>query len=87
MFWALLAATALPTRRRSDRTLPTRSAPPVNAPRRDRTFVGKLERGETAATVDSVAIMCHALGTTLSDFFEPFGQPLGITGPRRRMEP
>ena len=39
-----------------------------------RTYVGKLERGETATTVDSLAALCSALGTTLADFFDPFAR-------------
>jgi transcriptional regulator with XRE-family HTH domain len=38
-----------------------------------RTFVGKLERGESAATVDSLAALCSALGATLAEFFSPPG--------------
>ena len=49
-----------------------------------RTFIGKVERGETAVTVDSVAGLCAALGVTLTQFFEPFDEPLKIRGPRRR---
>ena len=49
-----------------------------------RTFVGKLERGETATTVDSLAVLCAALGTTLAEFFEPLAQPFRLKGPRRR---
>lgn len=49
-----------------------------------RTYVGKLERGETASTVDGVAALCAALGTTLAEFFEPFDRPLKLRGPRRR---
>jgi transcriptional regulator with XRE-family HTH domain len=49
-----------------------------------RTFVGKLERGETAATVDSLAALCSALGTTLADFFRPFDRSFDLRGPRRR---
>ena len=49
-----------------------------------RTFVGKLERGETATTVDSLAALCAALDTTLAHFFEPFDQPVKLRGPRRR---
>ena len=49
-----------------------------------RTFIGKVERGETAVTVDSVAGLCAALGVTLTQFFEPFDEPLEIKGPRRR---
>ena len=49
-----------------------------------RTFVGKVERGETAVTVDSIAGLCAAPGVTLTQFFEPFDEPLEIKGPRRR---
>ena len=49
-----------------------------------RTYVGKLERGETASTVDGVAALCAALDTTLAEFFEPFNKPVAIRGPRRR---
>lgn len=48
-----------------------------------RTFVGKLERGETATTVDTVAVMCTALDTTLADFFQPLSEPFEMRGPRR----
>lgn len=49
-----------------------------------RTYIGKLERGETASTVDGLAALCSALDTTLAKFFEPFEQPLRLRGPRRR---
>ena len=49
-----------------------------------RTFVGKLERGETATTVDSLAALCAALDTTLADFFAPFDKPPKLRGPRRQ---
>ena len=49
-----------------------------------RTFVGKLERGETAATVDSLAALCTALSITLAEFFEPFDRRFRLRGPRRR---
>lgn len=45
-----------------------------------RTFVGKVERGESATTVDSVAVFCSALGVTLADFFEPFTEEMGLSG-------
>lgn len=48
-----------------------------------RTFVGKVERGESATTVDSVAIFCSALDVTLAEFFKPFQEGFGLTGPRR----
>ena len=49
-----------------------------------RTYVGKLERGETASTVDGLAALCSALDTTLADFFAPFDKPVKLRGPRRR---
>ncbi len=49
-----------------------------------RTFSGKLERGESAATVESLAAFCSALGITLAEFFEPFDKTYRIQGPRRR---
>jgi transcriptional regulator with XRE-family HTH domain len=49
-----------------------------------RTYVGKLERGEAASTVDGVAALCAALGVTLADFFAPFDQSVKVRGPRRR---
>ena len=49
-----------------------------------RTFVGKVERGESATTVDSLAALCSALDVTLADFFAPFDQPVKLRGPRRR---
>lgn len=52
-----------------------------------RTFVGKVERGESATTVDSVAIFCSALGVTLAEFFEPFEESFDLRGPRRESDP
>lgn len=49
-----------------------------------RTYIGKVERGETATTVDGLAALCAALDTTLADFFKPFDRPLKLRGPRRR---
>jgi transcriptional regulator with XRE-family HTH domain len=49
-----------------------------------RTFVGKLERGESAATVDSIVALCAALGSSLADFFAPFQTVPKLRGPRRR---
>lgn len=48
-----------------------------------RTFVGKVERGESATTVDTVAVFCAALDLTLAEFFEPFTDPFEVSGPRR----
>jgi transcriptional regulator with XRE-family HTH domain len=51
-----------------------------------RTYVGKLERGESSATVDSIAMFCSALGITLAEFFEPFQENFELQGPRRERE-
>lgn len=48
-----------------------------------RTFVGKVERGESATTVDSIAIFCSALGITLAEFFAVFTEEVELSGPRR----
>ena len=50
-----------------------------------RTFVGKVERGESATTVDTIAIFCSALEVTLSAFFAPFEEPFHLRGPRREV--
>ena len=49
-----------------------------------RTYVGKVERGEAATTVDGLAALCSALNVTLADFFQSFDQPSTLRGPRRR---
>jgi transcriptional regulator with XRE-family HTH domain len=49
-----------------------------------RTYDGKLERGESAVTVDGIAALCNALDVPLSEFFRPFDQPVKLRGPRRR---
>lgn len=48
-----------------------------------RTYIGKLERGESGVTIDSVAILCRSLGVTLAEFFEPFTGTYDLSGPRR----
>ena len=48
-----------------------------------RTYVGKVERGEAATRVDSIAALCGAMDTTLSVFFESFSRPIKLRGPRR----
>jgi transcriptional regulator with XRE-family HTH domain len=49
----------------------------------DPSFVGRLERGTTGATVETVAVICKALGITLNQFFEPFERTYALQGPRR----
>lgn len=48
-----------------------------------RTYIGKLERGESGVTIDSVAILCRSFGVTLAEFFEPFTETFDLQGPRR----
>ncbi len=49
-----------------------------------RTYVGRLERGESGVTVDSLAAILAALGVSLSEFFKPFKQVVRPRTPRRR---
>lgn len=44
-----------------------------------RTYVGRLERGETGVTVESLAAILAPLGVSLAEFFEPFA---GLRRPR-----
>ena len=37
-----------------------------------RTFIGRVERGETNITVGTLEKICAALGVTLGEFFRPF---------------
>lgn len=48
------------------------------------TFVARVERGESAVTVDTVAALCRALGITLAEFFQPLTRSFDIKGPRRK---
>ncbi len=49
-----------------------------------RTYVGRLERGESGVTVDSLAAILAPLGVSLSEFFKPFKQVVKPRIPRRR---
>jgi len=49
-----------------------------------RTYVGRLERGETGVTVDMLAAIVAAAGSTLADFFAPFSHPVRPATPRKR---
>lgn len=51
-----------------------------------RTFVGKVERAESAVTVDTIATFCSALDVSLAQFFEPFVDSPDLTGPRRQTD-
>ena len=37
-----------------------------------RTYVGRLERGETGVTVEALAAILVGLGVSLCEFFKPF---------------
>lgn len=50
----------------------------------DPSFLGRVERGSTGVTVETVAAICRALGVTLREFFQPFERSYGVQGPRRR---
>lgn len=42
-----------------------------------RTFIGRVERGETNISIESLASITRALGVSLAEFFEPFGDAGG----------
>ncbi len=49
-----------------------------------RTYVGRLERGESGVTVEALAAILAALGVSLGEFFKPFTKVVRPTTPRRR---
>ena len=49
-----------------------------------RTYVGRLERGETGVTVEALAAILAALGVSLREFFRPFKQVVRPRTPRQR---
>lgn len=49
-----------------------------------RTYIGRLERGETGVTVETLAAVLAALPASLSEFFELFSRPVRPRTPRRR---
>ena len=51
-----------------------------------RTYVGRLERGESGVTVDTLATVLAALSVSLAEFFRPFSEPKASRTPRRRFE-
>jgi len=48
-----------------------------------RTYIGRLERGESGVTVDTLAAITAAMSVSLSEFFRPFSQPVSPPTPRR----
>jgi transcriptional regulator with XRE-family HTH domain len=49
-----------------------------------RTYVGRLERGESGVTVEALAGILTALDVSLGAFFQPFKEILKLRTPRRR---
>lgn len=49
-----------------------------------RTYVGRLERGESGVTVEALAAILAALDTSLGEFFRPFREVVKPRAPRRR---
>lgn len=50
----------------------------------DRTYISAIERGIANPSIESLANICHALGLTLAELFEPLGEvSLAPTGERR----
>jgi len=49
-----------------------------------RTYVGRLERGESGVTVDMLSAILAAMSISLADFFRSFTAPRRPRTPRRR---
>ncbi len=49
-----------------------------------RTYVGRLERGESGVTVEALAAILAALGVSLGEFFKPFTKVVRPRTPRKR---
>ena len=50
----------------------------------DRTYIGRIERGESGVTVDTLATVLAAMSISLGEFFRPFNHPIQTRTPRRR---
>ena len=49
-----------------------------------RTYIGRLERGESGVTVEMLAAILAALRVGLAEFFRPFTAPVSPRTPRKR---
>jgi len=49
-----------------------------------RTYVGRLERGESGVTVEMLAAILASLSIPLSEFFKPFNEVVRPKTPRKR---
>jgi transcriptional regulator with XRE-family HTH domain len=50
----------------------------------DRTYIGRLERGKTGVTLESLATILAVIDTSLAEFCRPFSQPIRLRTPRKR---
>jgi len=46
-----------------------------------RTYIGRVERGETNATLENISILAKALGVSLAELFGPFDKKDGNACP------
>ncbi len=49
-----------------------------------RTYIGRLERGESGVTVDMLTAILAAMSISLAEFFQPFERVQRPRTPRRR---
>lgn len=49
-----------------------------------RTYIGRIERGESGITVDMLAAILAAMSINLAEFFRTFTHPVQSKTPRRR---
>src|SRR5438876_3345923 len=49
-----------------------------------RTYIGRVERGESGITVDMLAAILAAMRVGLAEFFRPFTAPASPRTPRKR---
>jgi len=49
-----------------------------------RTYFGRLERGESGVTVETLAAICATPDVSLNEFFRPFKEVVKPKTPRRR---
>jgi transcriptional regulator with XRE-family HTH domain len=50
-----------------------------------RTYIGRLERGESGVTVGALAAILGAMSLSLAEFFRTFVHPIRPRTPRRRV--
>jgi len=49
-----------------------------------RTYIGRVERGESGITVDMLAAILAAMSISLAEFCRPFTRPTPTSTPRKR---